>query len=73
MGSIGGHRWTRKLMMYEIRLSRSSVGIMRFGIVGCGVRIHTFSARAVMPGLFAIDSKLGIITDGDTAPPGSTL
>jgi hypothetical protein len=69
----GRHRGTRRLIMYEIRLSRSSAGTMRFGIVGCGVCIQTFSARAVMPGLFAIDSKLGIIIDRDTAPPGSTL
>jgi len=53
-------------------LSRSSVGIMRFGIVGCGVCIHMLSARAVMPSLLAIDSKLGIIVDGDTAPLVST-
>ncbi len=55
----------RKLVMYAIRLSVSSGGIMRSGIVGCEVCSQTAMAVGVMPGVLAISVNLGALGLGE--------
>ena len=47
--------------MYAITFYMSACGRMKSGMLGCGFRSQTASARSVMPGKSATIWKLGIV------------